>query len=170
MRATVFFCVFLALAAFLLAAVSAQPPRREAIIILFNDSACTQHIRTERVFQPNTTKCEAEPERERNMSSVFECDTDMNNVTHLIENVYNNTLACDNTAVFSLTSTAPAHSCAQITAVFEGDKRALYGHVECAPPNATSAAKAGVNLLSATKAVGPMKVAPKSWIQRLFNL
>lgn len=65
---------------------------------------------------------------------------------------YNNTDACDNTPVFSFTSTAPEHSCAAISVVFEGQKANLYGHIECAepPPSSRLAYLSG----SAQRAVG----------------
>jgi len=112
MRAVAVFCVLLALCALALC-VSAQPPRHESIIIMFNDSSCTQHLRTERVMQPSSAKCEPEEFRGHNMSTVFECDTDVStNITKLMQNVYNGTENCDNTAIISLSSTATAHTLA----------------------------------------------------------
>jgi len=135
MRAVVVVLVFLGLCT-LAMTVSAQP-RHESIIIMFNDTACTHHLRTERVPEPSSTKCEPEEFRTHNMSTVFECDS-TNNVTHLIQQVYNNTLKCDNTPVVSVTSAAAAHSCAPISVTYEGQKALVYGHIECAPPNMTS--------------------------------
>jgi len=170
MRAVVAFCVFMALAAFVLQAVNAQPPRHESIIIMYNDSACTQHLRTERIPLPSSTKCEVEEFRMHNMSSVFECDT-ANNVTHLIQQVYNNTLMCDNTPVVAITSAAPAHTCAAISVTYEGQKSLVYGHVECAPPNMTNSIEAAFNIKTAAASVPVPTAKPsKSFFASLFNL
>jgi len=133
--ASMFVCVLVVLAMALF--VSAQPPpRHESIIILFNDSACTQHLRTERSFLNSSTRCEPERGPGFNRSEVFQCDS-VNNVTKLTENIYNNTETCDNTPIVTMTSSAPEHSCAPIAVTFEGQKAMIYGHIECAPENLT---------------------------------
>ena len=137
MRAASLFVVFLALAACALSVSAQPPPRHESIIILFNDSACTQHLRTERVWEPPSSKCEPEEGRMGNFSAIFECTT-TSNVTHLTQEVYNNTLSCDNTPIVTLTSAAAAHTCAPIAVSYEGQKAQVYGHIDCAPSNSSS--------------------------------
>lgn len=175
MRAAVLFCISLALAAFLLS-VSAQPPRHENVIIMFNDSACTQHIDTLRIPERNTTRCEEEQSPMGNVSSRFEC-ADRNNNTHMILDLWNTSTTCQGTPLLSFMSTAPAHTCAPVSITFEGQKQTLYGHVECAPPNATSS-----SLLDAAKSIKTAAAAEhrhaapatrrphKSLLSSLFNL
>ena len=153
MRAVSFFVLFLVLAAVVLSVASAQPPppRHQSIIIMFNDSACTQHLRTERVFEPPSNKCEVEEGRGMNFSSIFECTT-MNNMTSLMQEVFNGTEKCDTTPIISLASSATAHTCAPIAVTYEGVKAQVYGHIDCAPSN-TSRAAAFDDLLSLRGAI-----------------
>jgi len=137
MRSVYVFVAVMALVALALSVSAQPPPRHESIIILFNDSACTQHVRTERVMEPSSNKCEVDQGPRGNFSNIFECDT-VNNVTRLIQQVYNGTVSCDNTPIIAMASAAPAHTCAPIAVTFEGQKAQLYGHVECAPENMTS--------------------------------
>lgn len=170
MRSVVLFCVLLALTAFLLS-VSAQP-RHENIIVLYNDSTCTQHVDTIRIPERNTTRCEAE-EGPRNASSRFEC-ADRNNVTHLFLEFFENTTTCSDRPMVSMMSTGPAHSCAAVAITFETNKTSLYGHIECAPPNMThsirqvaSPIKEAVNRhMRAT----PARAPAKSFFASIFGL
>jgi len=168
MRSVCFFVAFLALVALALSVSAQPPPRHESIIILFNDSACTQHLRTERVFEQPSTKCEPEETPRGNFSNIFECDT-ANNVTHLINQVYNNTLACDNTPIVAMTSAAPAHTCAAISVTFEGQKALLYGHVECAPPNMTSTFESMMGIRQAAAAAVARSHEPQESVRSIWS-
>ena len=149
MRASVVFLCVMVVAALGLCVVSVSaqppPPQHESLVILFNDSSCTQHIRTERIPEPSSTACQPERYRERNMSAIFTC-TSVNNVTTLAQSLFNDTTTCSGTPIESMTSTAPEHTCAAINVQYEGMKATLYGHIECAPPNATRAQEERLNL------------------------
>ena len=172
MRAVAAFCVFLALAALVLSVSAQPPPHRESLVIMYNDSACTHHLRTERIALPSSTKCEPEEFRTHNMSTVFECSTDMTtNVTTLVQNVYNATLMCDNTAVVQLSSTGAAHSCATIQVTYEGMKATVYGHIECAPQhNQTTAVESAFAIKGAAFSVPAPVAQPKSFLATIFGL
>ena len=174
MRAVVAFSVLLALCAVVLSVTaSAQPPPpgHESFIIMFNDSSCTQHLRTERIrMNSSATRCEPEELRTHNLSTIFQCDTNhASNVTTLKQQVYNDTLMCDNTPIISLTSTATAHTCAPIQVAYEGQKATVYGHIDCAPENATStsATQATLNLKAAAASMAAER--PRSLLSRLLG-
>jgi len=137
MRSIYIFVAVMALFAVALSVSAQPPPRHESIIILFNDSMCTQHVRTDRVMEPSSNKCEVETGPRGNFSNIFQCDT-ANNVTKLVQQFYNGTVSCDNTPIIAMVSSAPAHTCAPVSVTFEGTKAMLYGFVDCAPENMTS--------------------------------
>jgi len=172
MRSVVLFSVFLALTAFLLS-VSAQP-RRENVIMLYNDSACTEHIDTIRLPERNTTRCEVDGAPLINASSRLEC-ADRNNVTHLIFDIWNDTTTCNDKPLLSMLSSAPAHTCAPVAVTFESNKSSLYAHIECVPPNMTYSstlqmARPIQEAINRHPRAAPRRAAPKSFLASLFNL
>ena len=118
-----------------------------SFVNFFNDSACTHHIRTEVIPLPSSTKCVPEHFRHHNESTIFQCTT-ANNQTAMSLSFYNGTASCDNTALLTYTSTAPARSCAEIDITVEGQAFTAYGHVRCEDEmsmgESVEAARAGV--------------------------
>ena len=158
------FVLFLAVVAlaFLAPLVTAQPPPRNGSHIAFyNDSDCTHHIHSMEVRLPSSSKCVAEHYRHHNESAVFQCVTS-NNQTDLTFDFYNGTAICDNTALISYSSSAPAHTCAPITLTYDGHTATVYGHIRCEDDRVSTldaAVSVARQLISAKKQTAPTNIA-----------
>jgi len=164
MRAVFVLLLAIVAVAFFAPMVSAQPPPRNgSFIAFFNDSACTHHIRNEEIPLPSSSKCVPEHFRRHNESTIFECVT-ANNQTDLTWNIYNDTAACDNTALISYSSSAPAHTCAPIQLSFEGQAFTAYGHVRCEEDRESRLS----DMLAAARQMAPKKAeAEESVVTKL---
>ena len=169
MRAVYVLLLAVVALAFVAPVVTAQPPppRNGSWIAMFNDSDCHHHIHNMVVPLPSSSKCVPEHYRHHNESATFQCTT-ANNQTDLSFNFYNNTATCDNTAVVSYESSAPAHTCAPIKLTYEGQSLTLYGHIRCEDERESvlSDAAATARFLMASK---PQPAEVKSGLTELLE-
>ena len=178
MRVSSLFLVLLMLVSFCALQATAQPPRRNAtVLILHQDDSCAgdQWVGTALIEEASSPNCVAgQPgERGANSSFIFECSTTTDTTTMRLS-FYNNTRACDNTAETEITSSGSPHTCAPISIAVMGGKYAISGHVEC---DVTASQQMAVSSYDFVHSVAqrlqtaPVKAAPvkKSRFSQLFQ-
>jgi hypothetical protein len=176
MRSVASLCVFLALVTLVLSTSAQTPNRKEEVVIhRYGDSACTRHLDSWGIPQPDNTKCVDESTPQYKASSEILCAPSTTNKT-VIDFAYTfwfDSATCNGSPGVTFQSSGPTNSCVVITVTTGGKKSTDYGRIQCNVPATTTPQHSKPDMvalfLDGTASTSAATRPRKSLLSRLFN-